>query len=271
MIDENAILSLIATQMQTIINGNDDYSGYEFTITNELQFVKNKKNNADLKNRAKQIFIVIKFLPATLNYGQTLLPIVINVVAEQNKLNTCYSMLLEYAETYNLVFNSDKTMKQYYSTPTVLSNFNEIGDGFRSLINMSGTFQISEDSNDFDVSMVEDGETIDIPAISVNGSFDVQLESQAFYGTDTTTSTGKVGTFVMNITMYLTDTNLPNACLGIVTKDTTNYPDGVNTTFYFNITFKNGASLSNIAFKLANFTFEKKIGDLPVCTLTFTN
>lgn len=274
MINENEILQLIGTQVQSIINENQEvFAGYNFTITNELQFVKNKKNKDELKNNPKTIFIVIKFLPATLNYGQVLMPIIINAMAEKNKLDVCYRLLIEYAETYNLVFNNDKTIKQYYSSPTVLSNFNEIGDGFRSLINMSGTFQISENSNDFDVEISDDTDNpIEIPAISVNGSFDVQLDSQAFYDVDdTTTSIGKVGTFVMNITMYLSDTDLPNKCLAIVTKNTTIAPDGVNTTFHFNVKFKNGMSLNNISFKLANFSFEKRIGDLPACTLTFTN
>lgn len=273
MINEDEILNLIGTQIQSVLDSNQEYfSGYNFTITNELQYVKDKrKNETQLKNNPKAIFIVVKFLPATLNYGQTLMPVVFNVIGEKNKLDTCYRLLIEYAEKYNLAFNEDGTIKQYYSSPTVLSNFNEIGDGYRSLITLSGTFQISENSNDFTLyyKYLDDDvlKTYEVPAISLNGSFDVQLESQAFYDvSDTTTSVGKVGTMVLNCTCYLTDTVLVNQCLKIATKVL-----GVNTSFTFDLKFKNGLEIENATFKMANFTFEKSIGNLPVCTITFTN
>ena len=49
------------------------------------------------------------------------------------------------------------------------------------------------------------------------------------------------------------------------------YPDGSDTSFYFDLLFKNGLKLNRQEFKLANFTFEQRIGELPVCTVTFTN
>jgi hypothetical protein len=272
MIDETQILNLIGVQIQTIIDNNQtDYEGYKFSITNEIMYVKDKQRLEALKNNPKQIFIVIKFLPATINYGQVLMPVLINAIGEKNKLEKCYHLLMEYAETYNLEFNVDKTIKQYYQSPTVLSNFNEIGDGFRSLISLSGTFQISENSNDFDLyfkyTVDEQEVSYLVPAISLNGSFDIQLESQAFYDvSERTTSTGKVGTFVINCTCYLDDTELVNECLKIATKQSS-----VNTTFNFDLVFKNGLSLEDETFKMANFTFEKSIGNLPVCTITFTN
>lgn len=274
MIDEDKILELFGTQLQTIINGNKEaYEGYTFTITNEMQFVKNKKNKEDLKNNSKQIFIVIKFLPATLNYGQVLMPIVVNAIAEKNKLDVCYNLFIQYAETYNLQFNDDETIRQYYSSPVVLSNFNEIGDGYRSLINLSGTFQISENANQVDVGYITDTEeVIQVPAISATLSYDIQLESQSFYGvSDRTQSRGRVGTLCLNLTMYLTDEELCNKALKIMLGYNEEYPKSSDTSFYFNLTFKNGLKMDKQEFKLANFTTEQRLGELPVCTMTFTN
>lgn len=259
MIDENKIIQLIGVQLQKIIDKDDKYKTYDFTLTNELQFVKDKKNGEKLKNNPKQIFVVVKFLPATLNFGQTLMPIIVNAIAEKNKLDICYNLLIEYAEAYNLEFNVDETIKQYYSTPSVLSNFNEIGDGYRSLINMTGTFQISENSNFFEITY--NSETV--PSISQSISYDVQLESNVFYGkNDRTTSRGRVGTFVLNVTMYLTKDGLPNDAFK-ATKD-------CDVSFDFIIKFKNGVVFTETC-KLANFAFEQNIGEIPVCTLTFTN
>lgn len=274
MIDESKILELFGTQLQTIINDNKEaYEGYSFTITNEMQFVKDKKQKEELKNNPKKIFIVIKFLPATLNYGQVLMPIIVNAIGEKNKIDVCYNLFIQYAETYNLQFNSDETIRQYYSSPVVLSNFNEIGDGYRSLINLSGTFQISENANQVDV-VYADNETslISVPAISATISFDVQLESQTFYGvSDRTKSRGRVGTVCLNITMYLIDTELCNKALKVMLGYTDEYPNSSDTSFYFNLAFKNGLKLDRQEFKLANFTTEQRLGELPVCTMTFTN
>ena len=66
---------------------------------------------------------------------------------ELEKLDIAKKLLCAFAETYNLEFNSDLTIKQYYQSPSVLSNFNEIGYGYRSLLTMRGTLQISENSN----------------------------------------------------------------------------------------------------------------------------
>ncbi len=274
MIDENKILSLIGTQLQTIINNNKDtFDGYSFTITNEMQFVKDKRKKEDLKNNPKMIFIVVKFLPATLNYGQTLMPIVVNAIAEKNKLDVCYNLLIQYAETYNLQFNNDETIRQYYSSPVVLSNFNEIGDGYRSLINLSGTFQISENANQVYVEYINDNNiVIDVPVISSTLSYDIQLESQSFYGvTDRTKSRGRVGTLCLNLAMYLTDEELCNKALKIMLQYNSDYPKRSDTSFFFNLIFKNGLKEEKLEFKLANFTMEQKIGELPVCTMTFTN
>lgn len=274
MIDEGKILELFGVQLQSIINANKEvFEGYNFTITNEMQFVKNKKNKDELKNNPKQIFIVVKFLPATLNYGQVLMPVIVNAIAEKNKLDVCYNLLIQYAETFNLEFNDDKTIKQYYSSPVVLSNFNEIGDGFRSLINLSGTFQISENANQVDAYYSDDEEhPILVPAISSTISFDVQLDSNSFYGiSDRTKSRARVGTVCLNITTYLTDEDLCNKVLKIMLGYNEEYPESSDTSFYFNLVFKNGLKLDRQEFKLANFTFEQRIGELPVCTMTFTN
>lgn len=271
MIDENKILNLIGSQIQLVIDNNEGWNEYDFTLTNELQYVKDKKNKEKLKNNPKQIFLVVKFLPATLNYGQVLMPIIINAIGEKNKLDVCYNLLIQFAETFNLEFNVDKTIKQYYSSPTVLSNFNEIGDGYRSLITLSGTFQISENANQVDVYSNDDNEEKEIPCISSSVSFDVQLDSQSFYGvSDRTKSRGRLGTVVLNITTYLIDDDFCNKCLKVML-GSDEYPEHSDTSFYFNLKFKNGLKMNKTEFKLANFTFEQRIGELPVCTMTFTN
>ena len=118
MIDEAYIMELIGVELKTIMQSDSETFGkYNFTLTNEIQFVKDKKKQQELKNNPNQVFIVIKFYPATLNYGQTLLPIQLDVISEKNKLDTCRRLLTLFAETYNLEFNTEKTIKQYFQSP----------------------------------------------------------------------------------------------------------------------------------------------------------
>lgn len=267
MIDENKIMVLIATELKTIIDSdNETFGNINFEITNEQQYIKDRANKE--KNK---VFIVIKFYPATLNFGQTLLPIQMDVVSELNKLDISKKLLLAFSETYNLEFNSDMTIKQYYQSPSVLQNFGEIGVGFRSLLTLRGTLQISENANLLkSIRVIEGNISTNLDFITSNVSFDVQLETQSLYNQDNITrSWARVGTLVVNFSVYLTNSTFCNDVLYIMTKNTTHKPDGIATKFKLKLTFKNGIELID-DFLLANATFEQNVSELPVINLTFT-
>lgn len=262
MIEE--IMELLTKQFLEVMQKDYDYySQYKIRLSNEQQYVK-------LKDREKGIiYIVVKFLPASLNFGQTVLPITINAVSERNKIETCQKLLLEFAQTFNLTTNEDETIKQTYTSPSNTSSFNEVFDGYRSLFYMSGTFLISRNSNPYKIYI--SGEDKEIECISVSINLDVQLDTQpTFSGDNFTSSIGLLGTLVINITTYLTNNNFINKALAIAIKDLEKEPSGVNTTFTFDIVFKNGYKLSNVNMKLANFSIQENVGEMPVASLTFT-
>lgn len=272
MIDYEQIEVLIAQNLQAIIQSDTDYfGGYEFNITNEQKFIIEKKGTSPFKTNPRQIFIVLKTYPATLTYGSTLLPIQLDVISEKNKLDVAKRLLTLFAETYNLEFNSDMTIKQYYQSPSVLSNFNEIGDGFRSLLTLRGTLQISDKLNIIKSLILIDGtKEIEIPMITSNISFSVQLETQSLYNQSSQTkSWARVGTLVLNFSEYFTDTTLCNDILYMIGEDATNLPDGINTDFSFKITFKNNITITK-SLKLCNAELQQNIGELPVINYTFT-
>ena len=136
------IMHTISNQLADIINNDlDYYNGYSIEIVDEQFFVK-QENNAPGK-----IYIVVKFLEATLNFGQIVFPITIQAISEQDKLEICYTLMFEFANKYNLKWTEDKKVGQFYNAPYVLSNFNEIFEGFRSLLYVSGTFLITQNAN----------------------------------------------------------------------------------------------------------------------------
>lgn len=259
MIDKQEILDIIAIQFNSIKGNND----YELLIEEEQQFLREKDK------KPKTIYLVVKLLPATINFGQTLLPIIIEAVSERNSLNFCQNLMMAYAETFNLTSNQNDTIKQYYSMPSVLSNFNTFDSGYRSLLSMTGTFQIAENQNNFKIKV--NGEKDFLPTITSNIVFDVQLETQAYYNTDDITSSkSKVATTIITFTMYFTNTTFCNKVLGIWTKDKVSYPNGINTDFCFDIEFTNGTKITNQAFKLNNFSLQSNLGELTVASFTFT-
>lgn len=140
-IDYDNIMETIETQFKDILYNDVYYNGYQINVSKEQDF--NRIVNKD----PMTLYIVVKFQPASLNYRQYLLPITIYALSEQNKLDACQRLLLDYCMQYNLAMSDDQTTKQFYSTPQVISNFEEVYYGYRSMLYMQGTFLVSKDSN----------------------------------------------------------------------------------------------------------------------------
>ena len=167
------ILNTLTTQFADIINSSINYyRGYDIEITDEQYYNKN------VQNIPGKIYIVVKFGEATLNFGQIVFPITINAISEQDKMEVCYTLLFEFANRFNLNWNKDKTIGQFYNAPYVLSNFNEIFDGFRSLLYLSGTFLMTKNANYMTAYYIPnfiDSEKLEEFIISDGCSIDVEI------------------------------------------------------------------------------------------------
>ena len=88
MIDYNKILHLIATQIRTTMDENPNmYEGYKVNVTKEQQFLIDKP-----KGHAKEIYCVVHFLEASINFGQTILPFTITIISEQNSFEVAQQL-----------------------------------------------------------------------------------------------------------------------------------------------------------------------------------
>lgn len=138
------VVDLIKEQIQTVLELDPEYySQFIFDVVNEQYFVP------DDEREPNRIFIVIKFSPAEVDYGQDIMPLTIQAISECNGLVAVQRLLLEYAQIFNLhILRRDgKTIYQNYTTPNVISNFDVIYEGFRSVLIMSGTFLLSSNIN----------------------------------------------------------------------------------------------------------------------------
>lgn len=161
-------INLIEEQLGEVMSTNlDYYNQYHFEISNEQFFVD------DDDREPNNIYIVIQFLPADIDYGQTVLPFTIRAVSEENGVAAAQKLLLEYAQIYNLTEKKDeinnKVVFQSYTTPNVSSNFETIYDGFRSILTMSGTILLSSNINRIKLRYYEgDYAILDIESLPTN-------------------------------------------------------------------------------------------------------
>ena len=265
--NKEEILGLIATELTTIVNDNQElYEGYSFEVSEEQQFMPDERER-------KKIYIVVKFLPATINFGQTILPISFSAVAEENSLEICDKLLTEYALRYNMEFALNDTIRQFYNTPYVISNFNEIHTGYRSLMSMSGTLQINKTSNPkriyVEKPITENGTTTNIweelPVITSNFSYSKQLDPQAFYNqSNMTVSKSRVKTYTLSLVMYDMTNYFQDKALDEVVGTT-----DTETLFKIKIVWKNGKTIT-LDYYLKDYSSEQNIGEMPVSSYVLT-
>lgn len=261
MTDQELILNALRGQLEAIEQTDPTYwSGYKVILSLEQQFVRPQ-------DRGKgAIYIVAKTLPATINFGQRVVPVTINAVAERNRLEACQRLLSELAATYNLQSSEEDgtIVKQAYTTPAVSSNFNEVFDGYRSLFYMSATFLLSSNANTFDLEW-KDGTTWEAAeTLTSHFSLDAQNDVQATYaGGGFTTARPMIATLTVGFTTYLTQDGLPAELLSILAdRDLTK-------TVSLRLNFKSGQSIEG-EFRLQQMSGQQNIGEIPAASFTLT-
>lgn len=272
----NEIVDIIRNNMAAIMDEDSFYEGYDIEVTSELQFVKKQEG---YRNR---IYIVVKFSPATIFFGQTVLSFTVTAISEHNHCYVCQKLLSDYAQKYNLQFEGED-IQQIYETPSVSLNFNELYEGFAAVMTMGGTFVIATTINRFDFYYKRSGEGEDyekIDLISSSFNFENNIDSQAFYGThDIADSIARIGSFSCSFAIYLfTNSKIINDCLKIVAlASENNVPvTNIDSSFDLKIQFKakQGDQFIvppiSVKLKLVSFVAENKIGELPILSLAFS-
>jgi hypothetical protein len=228
-------------------------------LSKERAFITEEDQN---KNN---IYVVVNFASATMNFAQTIQPITIKILSEQNSIDVCEKLLITFAENQHLTLNENKTVRSLYTKPSAISHFNEVFEGFRELFYLSGTLLISETANMVEIFDRETGKPIDTLQSNIDCTF--QLDTQPIYNNNNfTASTSRVGTRVLSLTTYATDNEIVNKALKMYAGELSN-----ETLFKFDTKFKNGIELKNKDWKLANVSFAQNLAEFPVVALVFTN
>lgn len=119
-------------------------SGYEVKCYDEADFNYEPKKN--------EIVVIIKHLSGSVIGNVEFTPIQLEIYSAENDVNYTREVLYEFVKAYsNTNFNLGLDYyKQDYNTPIDASNFNEVGEGFRTHFIIVGTLMITSSISDID-------------------------------------------------------------------------------------------------------------------------
>lgn len=299
----SSTLEIIKHQFEEIVNADSFYADYKNNIEISDEQLFAKKTDDDLIH--DHIYIVIKFTPASVDFGQVILPITINAVSERNGIEICQKLLFDFASIYTqrTLQDDDDYVKELWNSPNVLSNFNEVDFGFRSLFYMTGTLLIGKNSDPIEELIYfadttitdpyergEDEEIIYRPngrpmyksgivdlfetMITYSDSFDVQLDPQPFYSTNAINkSKAKTASWGFGITCFKTINDFMKKCKkikrGIINSQNPSTANGIDERFQIAMKDKDDDELWKVDCRMVNYTLQQNKGDLPTVSLTF--
>lgn len=284
-IDYDDYVQYIRNEIATIMKSNSKYKSYTVKISREQFF------STDTDDKRNTIYIVVEFGSASINFGQTALPVVLTGISEQNSSDVCQDLLSEFALRYNLQYadpkgtdtgNPDKgnTILQIIEMPDVTTTSNAIYDGYRSVVICGMVFVVSAGTNDFDVYYIYDingtptEEKIDVLTTQINVNF--SLDSQPFYKQNNfSTSIVKYATITISFSTYLLkDSAFIKSVLEILKSRvaTSRTAQEVNKNFKLKIKFLREQNNEMIdTFKIVSLNITKNIGEIPAIGCSFTN
>lgn len=298
-IDYKQVLMMIKEGIFAVMDNDEmgKYSELNVVIANEQFYIKAKEEE---KLAANTIYMVVKFSSAAVDYGVTVLPLTIVAISEQNHCDLCQSLLQDFTTMVNMETNDTETIQQFYDSPVVTSNFNEMYEGFRSVLSVSGTFVISESSNPFTLEWFNPttAKYEEVHFINGNLGANFQPDPKLFYDSNNyIRSIDTMGTITFNISAlllsdegfydemlkFITQKNYNNSYIDLNPANTDTYltrifdnqqlenpKADINKNIVFKLTFKNGQSLEDI-FKIGNIDIQQVLKKIPMITLTFSN
>lgn len=222
--DYNRILRDKLYALQTELGLSD----FNFEVDSEQAFLKAK----DLQPNT--IYVLTKDLQNDNSIGVETQPLQILILSEQDSLDIAKVLFTEFAKKYNFeaisetYVEDDETkniwIKQQYSDPVVLSNFNTVDYGYRSVLYVSATLYIMYGVIDVKNVTVDDNP---YEVLNFNVSYSMSTNTQQLpggAGTYIASSLKTVSTFALTMTVPMLENALVKKVLNIMaeTDDTNN-------------------------------------------------
>ena len=254
---------------------------YEFEVDTEQAFLKRKNL---LPNT---IYILTKELQNEISIGVNTQPVQLFILSEQDSLDVAKEFFSQFANKYNFkaIIQSENSktrwVKQQYAEPVVLSNFNVVDYGYRSVLYISVNLFIMENVIDLKDLYINNEK---ITTLTWDLAYSMTPNTQSVVVKDTvnnvvtgeyiTKSVKSISTLAINITIPVVESNLTNKVLDIINEDdnTSNdtndtYAYGGNENFHFS--FYLGSKAMSKTMKLVSAEFGTAIDQVPTIRLGF--
>ena len=232
-----------------------DNFAFKFEIDSEQSFLKRK----DLE--PETIYILTKDLQNDNSIGVDTQPVQILILTEQNSLDTTKFFFSELAKKYNFeaisktINGTNIWVKQQYSDPVVLSNFNAVDYGYRSIMYMSATLYIMYNVVDIK-ELTIDGVAITPLASSL--SYSSSMNTQQFFTRYIAQSVKSISTLSLTITVPVVASDFITKIVNIMGEQT-----GYTGNEDFAVSFKLSGVTFNVNMKLVSTQFTTAPNQVP--------
>lgn len=255
----------------TIIKNEQEFNDLDIEISTEEAFAK-KKNF-----KPNTMYVIIKFLESDITFGAVSKPLNIVSICEQNNLERCKAILDIFASLWNFKSESitnengnNDIYKHSYGTAVVISNFEEVGYGYRTVLYLSGNLTVLEnviDITNLNLWVKKYDNTYEahpINSLRTDIAYNMTPNTQQKAGEPIASSMKSVAVLTLTMVVPFTDNILTQRVMQ--TLDSIN--DG-NIDYIFS--FKWGTyNFAQTPFKLTSVGLTSIVGEIPAFTLSFT-
>lgn len=184
-------------------------SEFSFEVETEQMFVKRKDYDSNT------IYIVIKYLADSKSIGAVQQPVQMLILSEQNSLDIAKALFDKFASDYNwkVVIQDGEYIKQQYTSPVVLSNFNPVLYGYRSVMYMTANLFVMSNIIDFRKITIDD---LEIEPLNFGLSYSMTPNTQQTTVEEIASSVKNVSTISFAITVAMQNNTFVNKILNII-------------------------------------------------------
>lgn len=260
---------LLTRQLYSLQNASG-LSDFEFEVDSEQAFLKKKDLDPNV------IYVLTRDLQNENQIGIDTQPVQILILAEQNSLDVAKAFFSEFAEKYNWKVYSDSTseiwVKQQYSDPVVLSNFNTVAYGYRSVLYMSATLFIMREVVDLKDLLI-DNTKFTVLSFDLTYNMTPNTQQLTSIGKYIGESVKSISTMALSITIPVVKSDLITKVLKILDEAdgpaaADDYLYGGNEDFEFDF-YLGEYHFAHKKLKLISANFGAAVNDVPAVQLGF--
>lgn len=216
------------------------------------------------------VYIVIKYLTSDITFGAIDQPFQILCLSEANNLDRCRLILSNFAQNNNFLAETNGTdfIKYQFTMPVVLSNYEEVGSSFRSVLYLTGSYALME--NVLDVKDLKyrygagENDKENISQLSFNLSYSMTPNTQQQASEKIASSMKSSAVLSLALSVPMINNKLSEKVLGIVSSN-----DNYDGNEDFSLSFKIGTVQFDYNLKLTSTTLTTTPLDVPTMQLGF--